>query len=259
MSLTLLSRTFYALLLHSHFVSKLVNEQSEQFFVAVLQSLQKAGIPFLIGGTYAFREYTGIQRQTKDLDVFCKAGDYQRILQIAKDQGYKTEITDARWLAKIKKNTDFIDLIFASASGLVPVDDTWFDNAKIIEIMKMKVKAISPVEFVWSKSYVADRDRFEGPDVNHVILRQGKHLDWKRLLIRMESHWELLLERLISFRFVYPSERQIIPKWLMEELISRVQQQFSLPEPKDKICRGPLLSRFQYETDTEKWGFKSIT
>jgi hypothetical protein len=75
----------------------------------------------------------------------------------------------------------------------------------------------------------------------------------------MESHWELLLERLISFRFVYPSERRLIPKWLMEELISRVHQQFSLPEPKDKVCRGPILSRFQYETDITDWGFKAIT
>lgn len=238
---------------------KLADKTSELFYVEVFKLLQKEKIPFMIGGTYAFREYTGMRRDTKDIDVFCKGGDYQRILQIAKKGGFRTEITDARWLAKISKGRDFIDLIFASASGLVPVDVTWFDNAPTVPLLGLQLKLIPPEELLWSKCYVADRDRYDGPDIQHIILRIGKELDWKRILMRMEAHWELLLSHLITFRFIYPSERELIPKWLMIELLGRVQQQFSLPTPKDKICRGPILSRFHYETDVTEWGFKVIT
>ena len=32
--------------------------------------LDAAGIPFLVGGAYAYCQYTGIYRDTKDLDLF---------------------------------------------------------------------------------------------------------------------------------------------------------------------------------------------
>ena len=34
----------------------------------------------------------------------------------------------------------------------------------------------------------------------------------------MEPHWEVLLTHLLNFRFVYPTERDLVPRWLMEEL-----------------------------------------
>lgn len=241
------------------FVDKKPISQAENFYAEVLKLLSKKKFEFMLAGTYAFRQYTGIHRPTKDLDIFCRAGDYQKILQALQDEGYKTEITDARWIAKAKKNNHYIDIIFGSASGQCPVDDTWFATAKDMHLFGIKVKAIAPEEFLWSKTYVQDRARFEGPDVHHMILKQGKTLDWKRLLMHMDAHWEILLAHLLNFRFIYPSERGIIPKWLLEELLSRVQQQFSIPTPKDKICRGTMLSRTHYQIDILEWGYKDVT
>jgi hypothetical protein len=72
----------------------------------------------------------------------------------------------------------------------------------------------------------------------------------------MEPHWELLLAHLLTFRFVYPSDRDVVPEWLMRELLSRSERQLVLPTPKDRVCRGPLLSRTQYRIDVEEWGYK---
>lgn len=238
---------------------RVTDEESEKFFINIIKLIQQEKIPFLIGGTYAFREYTGIHRNTKDLDIFCNGGNYQRILHLVKEQGFKTEITDARWLAKIINGRDTIDLIFASASGLVPVDQTWFEHAPTLPLMGVKMQLMPPEEFLWSKFFIGDRTWYGGPDIHHMILRTGKHLNWERLLMRMEVYWELLLVHLLMFRFVYPSEREIIPEWLMKELLGRVDQQFQLPTPKDKVCRGPLLSRTQYQTDIQEWGFHDIT
>lgn len=237
-------------------VKNLASENAEKFYEQVLNTLLKHKIPFMVAGTYAFSAYTGIRRETKDFDIFVKGGNYQKILEILKNEGYRTEITDARWLAKVLKNGEFVDIIFGDISGLRSVDETWFGYAPTSTILDKTVKVLPVEELIWSKSYRMDREKYEGPDINHLILAEGENMDWKRLLQRMDQHWELLLGHLINFRFVYPSERKIIPKWLMIELLERVHQQFRLPSPKDKICRGPLLSRYHYTVDIDNWGFQ---
>ncbi|MBI2074940.1 MAG: hypothetical protein HYT83_03845 [Candidatus Levybacteria bacterium] len=214
----------------------------------------------MVGGSFALREYTlDIGRPMHDLDLFCKAGDYPKTLIIFNKEGYKTSIPDERWLAKIEKGNNFIDLIFSSPNYINPVDDSWLSYAKEATLFGIDTKMIAPEELIWCKAYIQERIHFDGADINHLILRKGDKLDWKRLLMRMENHWDLLLSILINFRFVYPSERGLVPKWLMNELISRLKSQLQNPIPKDKICRGPLLSRTQYEVDTTKNGFKVIS
>lgn len=220
--------------------------------------LKREKIPFMVGGTYAFTFYTSIDRSTKDLDLFCKAGDYPRILNAFSKARYKTEIRDERWLAKISQGDDFIDIIFGSFSSIMPVDDSWLEHARLMSLFGAKVLALPPEELIWSKAFRQERTKFDGADVNHIILKQGETLDWKRLLMRMEQHWEIFLVNILSFRYVYPSERHIIPKWLINELLSRLNHQLDLRSPTDKVCRGPLLSRKQYLVDINEWGFKSI-
>ena len=62
----------------------------------------------------------------------------------------------------------------------------------------------------------------------------------------MQADWELFFAVLLNFRFVFPSNRDIVPAWLMSELIERLQRQLEMPIPHDNICRGPLLSRTNY-------------
>ncbi|RYE67210.1 MAG: hypothetical protein EOP17_09335, partial [Rhizobiaceae bacterium] len=58
----------------------LADADAEAFVAVALEDLVDCHIPFLLAGTFALSAYTGITRQTKDLDIFCKAGDYARIL-----------------------------------------------------------------------------------------------------------------------------------------------------------------------------------
>jgi hypothetical protein len=66
--------------------------EPEAFYAESLRLLTEAKIPFLQSGAYAARACTGIQRPTKDLDVFCKPGDYPRILGFFRAHGYAAEI-----------------------------------------------------------------------------------------------------------------------------------------------------------------------
>lgn len=229
---------------------------AEDYYAEALDVLRQGGIPFMIGGAYAMREYAGIYRDTKDLDVFCKAGDQAAILHVLQDAGYTIELTDPVWLAKAFSGEHYVDVIWGSANGLCPVDDSWFEHALPVTLLGREIKLIPAEEEIWSKLYLRDRHRFDGADVNHLLRGRGAELDWKRLLQRLEPHWELLLSQLIAFCFVYPSDRKVVPEWLMRELLGRVDQQLSLPESKDRVCRGPLLSRTQYTVDINEWGYK---
>ncbi|AFL54006.1 hypothetical protein ABIE78_006365 [Sinorhizobium fredii] len=237
---------------------QLVDEKAEAFVATSIAELVKCKIPFLIAGTFAVSAYTGISRPTKDLDVFCKAGDYTRILKHFKSRGYSVEIEDDRWLGKVYKGKFFFDVIFASPNGTMLVNDAWFEHALPVEISASPVSIVAPTELVWSKSFIQLRERYDGADVAHTILKTHDRIDWRRLLEYMEAHWEVLLIHLLNFRWIYPSERDRVPLWLMDELLSRLAAQRDLPLPQTKICRGRMYSRRDYEIDVTEWGFADV-
>jgi hypothetical protein len=213
---------------------------------------------FLIGGSYAINAYTGQNRGTKDVDFFCLAGDYPRILAAAAEAGFETEVEDERWIAKIKRGEHFCDVIWGSANAVVTVTEAWFRDVVPAKILDVSVRLLPPAELIWSKAFILDRKKFDGSDVAHIMLREHKRLDWQRLLSYFEQHWEVLLAHLILFRYIYPTERATVPDWLLDELLTRLALQRKMPVPNKKPCRGRIFSRDDYEVDIRQWGFADL-
>jgi hypothetical protein len=106
--------------------------------------------------------------------------------------------------------------------------------------------------------FIQNRDRYDGADVAHLILKKHEEIDWKLLLAYMDQYWEVLLTHVLNFRFIYPSERERIPRWLLDELLGRLQQQIDLPTSRIKMCRGRLYSMADYAVDVVNWGFADV-
>jgi hypothetical protein len=214
----------------------------------------------MLGGAFSLFHHSGIYRDTKDLDVFCKQSDYPKILKYFAEKGYKTDLYDVRWLAKVYKGEYFIDIIFNTVNNICRVDDLWLQHAVKGTFVDREVLFLAPEELIFCKTYVLNRERYDGADLNHILLKTGKELDWKRLLNYLDPHWHLLLAQLVQFQFVYPSEfHAIIPKWLFEELMRRAHEQYELPPAYEKVCRGPMIDQTQYEIDVKEWNYKSYT
>jgi hypothetical protein len=49
-----------------------LDPRARAFYVHTLATLNASGVPYLVGGAYAFARYTGIERHTKDLDLFVR-------------------------------------------------------------------------------------------------------------------------------------------------------------------------------------------
>jgi hypothetical protein len=232
--------------------------EGELFVADAIRELSDSRIPFLLAGTFAVSAYTGITRRTKDLDIFCKAGDAQRILAHFKAAGYSVTVEDDRWLGKVHRGEKFFDVIFASANGTMPVGADWFDRARQIKMCGCDVPIVGPTDLVWSKCFIQLRHRYDGADVVHLILKTHDRIDWHQLLDHMEVHWEVLLGHLLNFRWIYPSERDVVPAWLLDELLDRLAAQRQLPPPATRICRGRMFSRVDFEIDVREWGFADV-
>jgi hypothetical protein len=230
--------------------------KTRKFYQHVLKVLLDADLPFVIGGSYCLEAYTGNGRHTKDLDVFVRSSDCPRVFQTLAAAGYATEIVFPHWLGKVYYEDDFIDIIFSSGNGLCPVDDTWFDHAIDGEILQQPVKLAPIEEIIWQKAFIMERERFDGADVAHLLRVWAKDLDWKRLLERFGPHWRVLLAHLILFGYIYPAHRAEIPESVMHELDRRLQTEINEPALSDLLCQGTLLSRAQYLTDLEHWGYE---
>jgi hypothetical protein len=230
--------------------------ETGEFYRRVLEKLNAAGTPFLIGGAFGLEFYTGVARHTKDVDVFVRPRDRDRVLGVLADAGYTTEITSPIWLAKARWGGDFADIIFSSGNAIAEVDDVWFEHAAGGKVLGVPARFCPPEEMIWSKAYIMERERYDGADVVHLVRARGHTMDWRRLLARFGPHWRVLLGHLVLFGFVYPSERQQVPAWVMDELAARLAADRDPVDGSEPVCQGTLLSRTQYRIATEQWGYR---
>jgi Uncharacterised nucleotidyltransferase len=233
--------------------ARAIHDPAADFYIDALRKLQDTGIPFLVGGAFAFSYYSRVPRDTKDIDIFVKPDDCARVLDAFEQLGYQTEMPFPHWLGKIHRDGHFIDVIFSSGNGVARVDDLWFEHAPKSNVLGVIVR-ISPIEeMIWSKAFIQERERFDGADVIHLLREAGPALDWPRLLMRFGDSWRVLLAQIIMFGFVYPDKRQNVPAWVMEELIRRLT--VSRPNLQNDVCYGTLLSREQYLYDIHNFKY----
>jgi hypothetical protein len=236
-----------------------VGPETRAFYCRTIEQLQAAGVPFLVGGTFALSRYTGIVRNTKDFDIFIREGDRDRALEVLAAAGYRTEIPFPHWLAKAycaDGSCDFIDVIYSSGNGVAHVDDEWFEHAVEGEVLGCRALLCPPEEIIWSKAFVMERERYDGADVAHLFHKCAETLDWPRLLRRFGPNWRVLMSHVVMFGFIYPTERTRIPAWVTDELMMRLRTESGSDARTGPLCQGTLISREQYLIDVNKWGYR---
>ena len=174
--------------------------KSADFYRKAMQALDQAGVPYLVGGGYAMAYYTGIARNTKDLDLFVRPADRDRLLTTLTALGYKTEFFYPFWIAKVLDGEAFIDVLYNSGNGVCVVDDEWFTHATEGTILGVPVRLCPAEEMIWSKGFIMERERYDGADIAHLLRARADQLNWRRLLRRFRPHWR-------SGRFFHPEVR----------------------------------------------------
>jgi hypothetical protein len=237
-----------------------VDPAAAAFYQRVLETLNAEALPYLLGGAFSVACLTGMERPTKDLDLFICRSDYTRIEAAMQRAGYRAEVAYDHWLGKVWANdgddSHFVDLIFSSGNAVASVDEDWFTHAHDAQVLGVPVKVAPAEETIWSKAFVMERERYDGAEVAHLLRDCAHGLDWHRLLQRFGPHWRVLLSHVVLYGFIYPSERARIPAWLVAELAERLRQETLREPPPTQVCAGTLLSREQYLPDVEHQGYR---
>ena len=227
-----------------------------QFYRVTLKVLMDAGIPFLVGGAYAFSKYTGVTRDTKDFDLFVRRIHARPALKALAAAGYFTDLTFPHWLGKAFHGDASVDIIYGSGNGVVAVDDAWFERSTPVMVLDTPVKLCPPEEMIRSKAFILERERYDGADIAHLLLARGDVIDWRFMIDRFGPYWQVLLNHLVLFPFIYPDDASKVPAWVMKELFGRWHDLKPRGTRKTKVCGGTLLSRQQYLIDIGSWGYK---
>ena len=221
-----------------------------------LALLNKQDINYAVGGAFAIYAYTGLLRNTKDIDIYIKPSDLKQILTLFESAGYHTEITDNGWLAKVfYEDRFFMDMLFAIPRQRFLIEKDWFDDLRSAGLCDVEINVLAIEQLFVSKVFLAKSYRFDGADIVHLILSAKGNMRWQRILDYLGDEWELLLWYLLLFNFIYPGRANYLPQQLMVELFERVQEQWKQPPQKNKF-RGTLLDPAAFEADWQHWGYE---
>jgi hypothetical protein len=233
-----------------------VPETEREVYKRALRALNERGIPYVVAGAYAIYEHTGIYRETKDLDVFVEPERTVEAARALRDAGFTTRLEQPHWLAKAFDGEPFVDLIFGMGNGLALIDTGWYRNSTPAILAATPVRVAPPEELLWHRLFIHERHRQDMGDIVHLIACVGQAMDWERLLERVAEHWPLLLAQIQIFMYVYPELDGAVPRWVVDQLLSRAQEEAARPRTGERVTRGTLISRFSFNIDITEWEFR---
>jgi hypothetical protein len=273
-----------------------IPERERRVYREALEALNGAAIPYVVSGLYAIHHYTGVYRETKDLDLLLVPDQVVTAAETLRTVDFDVSLKEDHWLAQAFRDGAQVDLIFGMANGLAFIDDAWYRNSRPAILAAAPVRVAPPEDLIWHRLFIGERHRFDMADVAHLILHRGPELDWDRLTARVGADWRLLLSQIHFFDFAYPGHRDRVPGPVRTGMRERERTEGASAErtagavaertagatarstdggPAESagaageagevgeageagapLARGTLLSRFSFAIDVNEWGFR---
>ena len=147
--------------------------------LTVVSALEE--VPFGVLGGVASAAY-GRPRWTKDIDVFCRADDAGRVLEILEQHGFDVERTNPTWIFKAWRHGVLVDVIFKVKSE-VYFDAEMVERIRRVEFEGVEVPILAPEDIVVTKAIAGDEESpWHWYDALGIIA--VNELDWDYLLER---------------------------------------------------------------------------
>jgi hypothetical protein len=144
-----------------------ISQEQWSVYHRVIAGGRAAGLPFAVGGGLAVGFYTGLWRESKDMDLYVlrkDAGILQRILTEAGLVDYYDQLPyDRAWIYRSVQGKVIADVIWAMANHKNEVDERWTTGDPEMTIGGETIRIVPPEEMIWAKLYVLQRDRSAGP------------------------------------------------------------------------------------------------
>ncbi len=199
-----------------------IDEGSAALYSGVLHTLAERTLPFLVGGAFALAHYTGIERHTKDLDLFIHRDDFVRIRHALQRAGYHCEMDAPHWLAKVLRGSGRRpDLQFgerADSGGRRLVRPCAARQDPRLDSQAGASGRMHPVQGVRDGARALRRSGCRPPDPR---LRCSNRLAAPGATSSARTG-ACCSATLVLFGFIYPGERELVPTWVLDELCERL-------------------------------------
>ena len=94
-----------------------------------LEIMRGTGVPYALGGAYSHYAFTGVWRDSKDLDAFVRPQDVRTVLDAFAEAGFDTEVRNPHWLAKVHSAPHLFDILFAVRHMTrLRITDEWLET-----------------------------------------------------------------------------------------------------------------------------------
>jgi Domain of unknown function (DUF1814). len=210
-------------------------------FRAAIAAARDNQIPFALGGAVALAYYTRQWRPTKDLDMYVKPDDRERLIAAIREAGlrdlFDEQPYDRRWIYRSHIHNVIVDIIWAMANLTAEVDDAWLNRGPILRVRGVEVRVLPPEELVWTKLYVLQRDRCDWPDILNILCSAAPSVDWAYLLERIADDAPLLSAVLAVFTWLCPGQSLNLPDWVRERLSLPKSDNPNLPMDRQRACK----------------------
>jgi hypothetical protein len=213
-----------------------IAEEHWALYREAIRALRSAGIRFLLGGGFALATYIGRWRNTKDIDFYIMHEDRERAIEALTKAGfkdlYRRRPYDRKWIYRSTRGGVIVDIIWAMANQRAQTDEDWFHNAPSASVRGEPLAIVPMEEFLWCKLYILQRDHCDWTDGFNLLFAVGPHINWARLLKRLDEDWPLLKGLLTVYGWLCPRQAKLLPQSLRKKL--------KVPEPRAQKKRDHI-------------------
>lgn len=141
-------------------------------------ALRDAGVPFLLGGSFAAWARGGPQ-PGKDLDFMVAPDDAEAALAALVAVGMRAERPPEEWLVKAWHGQTMIDIIFHPAG--VRIDDDVFARADRISVLAVETPVMALEDVLTTKLMALDEHALDYGSLLGIVRACREQIDWTEL------------------------------------------------------------------------------
>jgi hypothetical protein len=233
-----------------------IPEAEREIYRTALETLNRHGIPYVVSGLYALYEYTGIYRQTKDLDLFVepqlRPEPPVRCRQKASRRTSSSRTGSRRRCTATSRSTSFSARATASRSSM----RGWFEHSRAGILAGTQVRVAPPEELLWHRLFVSERHRSDVSDVLHLILPAAMSSTGSGCSAGSMCTGACCSHRCTCTTTSIPDTGRASRSGSGAAVRRTRRRRSRTGDP--SICQGTLISRFSYNIDVNEWGFRDL-
>jgi hypothetical protein len=188
------------------------------FYREVLDAVKSTGCHFALGGAFAWACYTGLYRNTKDLDLYVLPKDKQSYIDALSSIGatdlHDKESYDRGWIYRSTRDGYIVDIIWSMANYRRELDDDYIEAGPTLEIRGERLHVLPAEDLILNKLYILQRGRCDWFDVFNVLYCTDGKLDWKRLIDKLGEDVALLGGALRVYAWLCPGRVKSLPSFI---------------------------------------------